>query len=212
MPRQTWVQSQVESYQRLKKWYLMPPFLTLRIIRYASRVKWSNPGKGIAPPHTPWCIKLSKREPSGHPRLWSPTLLIYSPINKIYFWFRNLIRSEFQKHHFYFRSNLMIDFRSLQQETFLILHGSQDFVDFIVGLKITLSFTMLLVAIISLRLFSRRLVNILDSWKLLINLQFTFKMSQQFLIILVVIGRLLFNVVTWLLLDLVFAYPADRWR
>ena len=24
-----WVQSQVESYQRLKKWYLMPPCLTL---------------------------------------------------------------------------------------------------------------------------------------------------------------------------------------
>ena len=47
--RETWVQSQVESYQRLKKWYLMPPCLTLSIIRYGSRVKWSNPGKGVAP-------------------------------------------------------------------------------------------------------------------------------------------------------------------
>ena len=28
----TRVQSQIESYQRLKKWYLMPPCLTLRII------------------------------------------------------------------------------------------------------------------------------------------------------------------------------------
>ena len=35
----TGVQSQVESYQRLKKWYLMPPCLTLSIIRYESRVK-----------------------------------------------------------------------------------------------------------------------------------------------------------------------------
>ena len=35
----------VQSYQRLKKWYLMPPCLTLSIIRYGSRVKWSNPGK-----------------------------------------------------------------------------------------------------------------------------------------------------------------------
>ena len=35
MARETWVQSQVESYQRLKKWYLMPPY----IIRYGSRVK-----------------------------------------------------------------------------------------------------------------------------------------------------------------------------
>ena len=67
------VQSQVESYQRLKKWYLMPPCLTLSIIRYGSRVKWSNPGKGVAPSPTPWCSKLSKREPSGYPRLWSPT-------------------------------------------------------------------------------------------------------------------------------------------
>ena len=75
--RETWVQSQVESYQRLKKWYLMPPCLTLSIIRYGSRVKWSNPGKGVPPSPTPWCSKLSKREPSGHPRLWSPTLLFY---------------------------------------------------------------------------------------------------------------------------------------
>ena len=77
MAQETWVQSQVESYQRLKKWYLMPPCLTLSIIRYGSRVKWSNPGKGVAPSPTPWCSKLSEREPSGHPRLWSPTLLTY---------------------------------------------------------------------------------------------------------------------------------------
>ena len=36
--RETWVQSQVKSYQRLKEWYLMPPCLTLSIIRYGSRV------------------------------------------------------------------------------------------------------------------------------------------------------------------------------
>ena len=33
MSRETGVQSQVESYQKLKKWYLMPPSLTLNIIR-----------------------------------------------------------------------------------------------------------------------------------------------------------------------------------
>ena len=43
MAWETWVQSPVESYQRLKKWYLMPP--CLKIIRYESRVKWINPGK-----------------------------------------------------------------------------------------------------------------------------------------------------------------------
>ena len=76
MAWETWVQSQVESYQRLKKkWYLMAPCLTLSIIRYGSRVKWSNPGKGVAPSPTPWCSKQSKGERSSHPRLWSPTLL-----------------------------------------------------------------------------------------------------------------------------------------
>ena len=53
MTWETWVQSKVESSQRLKKWYLMIPCLTLRIIRYGSRVKWSNPEKGIAPSPTP---------------------------------------------------------------------------------------------------------------------------------------------------------------
>ena len=42
-------QSLVMSYQGLKKWYLIPSCLTLR---YVSRVKWSNPGKGLAPSPT----------------------------------------------------------------------------------------------------------------------------------------------------------------
>ena len=41
--------------QRLKKWYLLPPCLTFSIIRYGSRVKWSNPGKGVALSPRPWC-------------------------------------------------------------------------------------------------------------------------------------------------------------
>ena len=32
---------------------LMLPCLTLSHIRYVSRVKWSNPGKGVAPSWTP---------------------------------------------------------------------------------------------------------------------------------------------------------------
>ena len=49
---ETRVQFHVESYQRLKKWYLISPCLTLSIIRYISRVKWSNPENGIAPTST----------------------------------------------------------------------------------------------------------------------------------------------------------------
>ena len=55
MVQKTWVQSQVASYQRLKKWYLIPPCLTLSNIRYVSRVKRSNPGKGAALSPTPRC-------------------------------------------------------------------------------------------------------------------------------------------------------------
>ena len=35
------------SHTRLKKWYLIPPCLTLGIIRYVLRVKRSNPRKGV---------------------------------------------------------------------------------------------------------------------------------------------------------------------
>ena len=52
---ETGIQSLVESYQRLKKWYSMPVCLTLSIIRYGSRVKCSNPGKGAAPSLTFRC-------------------------------------------------------------------------------------------------------------------------------------------------------------
>ena len=57
----TGVQSQVELYQRLKKWYLTTPYLTLSIIRYISRVKWSNPGKRVVSSLTPQCSSNWKR-------------------------------------------------------------------------------------------------------------------------------------------------------
>ena len=61
MAWETWVQSQVELYQRLKKWYSMPPCLTLCILRCRWRVKWSNPGKGVVPSPKPWCSSYWKR-------------------------------------------------------------------------------------------------------------------------------------------------------
>ena len=60
MVRETWVQSQVVSYQRLQKLYLIPPCLTLSNIRCLLRVKWSKLGKGIAPSPTPWCSSYWK--------------------------------------------------------------------------------------------------------------------------------------------------------
>ena len=54
MAWETGVQSLVKSYKRLKKWYLIPTCLKLNIMRYFSRVKWRNLGKGVAPILTPW--------------------------------------------------------------------------------------------------------------------------------------------------------------
>ena len=45
---------------KTQKWYLMPPCLTLSIIRYGSRVKWRNPGKGVALSPTPQCSSYRK--------------------------------------------------------------------------------------------------------------------------------------------------------
>ena len=42
------------------KWYLTPPCLTLSNIKWGSRVTWSNPGKGVAPSPTSWCINYWK--------------------------------------------------------------------------------------------------------------------------------------------------------
>ena len=47
-------------YQRLRKWYLIPPCLTLSNTRYVSRLKWRNPGKGVAPSPTPRCSSYWK--------------------------------------------------------------------------------------------------------------------------------------------------------
>ena len=38
----------------------MPPCFTLSLIRYGSRVKWSNPGKGEAPSPNPDVVAVGK--------------------------------------------------------------------------------------------------------------------------------------------------------
>ena len=42
------------------QWASLPPCLTLSNIRYISRVKWSNSGKGVAPSPTPRCSSYWK--------------------------------------------------------------------------------------------------------------------------------------------------------
>ena len=62
---------------------MIPPSLTLSNIRYVSRVKWRNPGKGVVPSPTPWCSGYWKRSlvvalDYGRPWLRSPALLYYN--------------------------------------------------------------------------------------------------------------------------------------
>ena len=49
------------SISKTQKWYLMRPCLTLSIIRYVLKLKWSNPGEGIASSSTPRCSSYWKR-------------------------------------------------------------------------------------------------------------------------------------------------------
>ena len=60
MYRVTGIQSQLESYQRPPKWYLMPPCLTYSIIRYGLRVSGAIQGKGVASSATPRCSNYWK--------------------------------------------------------------------------------------------------------------------------------------------------------
>ena len=73
--QETGVQSQVESYQRLKKWYLMPPCLT-KDYKAWIKDKWSNPGKGVVPSPTPQCISYWKRSLWVTPNHGQPTYLL----------------------------------------------------------------------------------------------------------------------------------------
>ena len=60
MARETGILSLVESYQKLKKWYLIPHCSTLSFNRYVSMVKWSNLGKGVALSSTRRCSSYWK--------------------------------------------------------------------------------------------------------------------------------------------------------
>ena len=95
---ETWVQSQVASYQRLYKWYVIPPCLTLSNIRYVSRVKWSNPGKGVAPSLTPRCSSYWKGSLLDVLD-YSCRLTIFVQIAYIILWYNTLCRRLWKFYH-----------------------------------------------------------------------------------------------------------------
>ena len=59
MVLETGVQYQIDSNQRLKKKMVLDTSL-LNTQHYVSRVKWTNPGKGVVPSHTPRCSSYRK--------------------------------------------------------------------------------------------------------------------------------------------------------
>ena len=85
MALETWVQSQVKSNQRLKKWLLMPPCFTLSIIRYGSRVSGAIQGSRSTLPYTSVFVVIEK-ESIGRSWLWSANT-IYMIILLVFYLF-----------------------------------------------------------------------------------------------------------------------------
>ena len=60
------------------KMVLDTSLLKLSDIIYVSRVKWSNPGKGVVPTPTPWCSSYRKGSLLVTlPRQWSPSFFYF---------------------------------------------------------------------------------------------------------------------------------------
>ena len=76
--QKTVVQSQVESYQRLKKMVLYISLLNTRHykVRIKGKVEQSRERSSFHPYTS--VLKLLKRGPSGHPELWLPIFLFFS--------------------------------------------------------------------------------------------------------------------------------------
>ena len=55
MARETWVQSQVESYQRLKKMVLDTSLLNTQHYKVSIKGKVEQSGEGVAPSPSPQC-------------------------------------------------------------------------------------------------------------------------------------------------------------
>ena len=70
---------------------MIPPYLTLSNIRYVSRVKWSNPGKGVAPSSTPQCSSY-----------WKGSLLVALNYSRQFYFFYLLLDKYNYKNPFYY--------------------------------------------------------------------------------------------------------------
>ena len=81
--QETRVQSQIKSYQRLKKLVLDTSLLNTQHYKVQIKGKWNNSGKGVASSPIPWCSSYLK----GAFRL--PNIIIY--ILFVYKWYIDLL-------------------------------------------------------------------------------------------------------------------------
>ena len=63
---------------KTQKMVLDVTLLKTQLYKVRIKVKWSNPGKGVAPSPTPRCSSYRKGTLLGHPQLRSPTLQLTS--------------------------------------------------------------------------------------------------------------------------------------
>ena len=77
MVQENRLQSQVESYQRLKKWYLMSPCLTLSILRYRSRKSGAIQEKESCSPLHLSVVAIEKRSLQIAQDYGGPTRFIF---------------------------------------------------------------------------------------------------------------------------------------
>ena len=61
---------------KTQKMVLDAALLSTQHYKVRIKAKWSNPGKGVVPSPTHRCRSYWKKEPSGHPPLRPPTLLL----------------------------------------------------------------------------------------------------------------------------------------
>ena len=114
MVRETWVQSQIASYQRLLKWYVIPLCLTLSNIRYVSSVKWSNTGKWVALSPTPLCSSY-----------WKGSLLVTLDYRRQLYFFTINYDNEFTLWYLWVNKNILGKYYSFKKQFLKQIIGIQ---------------------------------------------------------------------------------------
>ena len=78
---------------KTQKWFLMPPCLIFSFLRYGLRVKWFNPGKGVAPSPTSRYCSFYKKGALGSPSTTVSNFTYFFSVNLFICLFNSTISS-----------------------------------------------------------------------------------------------------------------------